>query len=202
MGTFNMTMPEQSEMQAGGKFLKTPGIYHLLITEVDERPIDKSGAAVDGFKVKFDVLGGPEAGKESDAMFFSPKSGDLKDAEGKKNWALYKRAALFIATGQAVYGEKSASIELQDAVDRQVVAEFQYDERDKDKPENQKFLQLHFANIYHVDDPAGAKAVKDEKSLKLLPASLRRSPEYFKPAQANGHAPKSQPAANDDLGDI
>lgn len=202
--SFTMEMPEKEDLMGGSNWLKAPGTYHLHITSVDEQPVDKDGKAVDGFKVEFNVLGGMEGGKKIDVIFFNPTKAP---EAGKKNWPLLKQGAFLLAAGlvdPSATG-KQVSVELQDAVDRQIVIEFSYDERDADKPADKKYLQVHYANIYHVDDPRAASVNKDAKALGMLPSTQRRDPASFKASGSNGTAtppPASQPAANDDLSDL
>ncbi len=201
MGSFTVDMPEQDELmhEGGGNHLKTPGIHHLHIVSVDEQPVDKKGNAVDGFRVEFSVLGGPKAGQQAGLTFWSPKASD----PDQKNWDQFKRAAFAVAAGltHESKGGQQVTVELSDCVDRQVVAELSFDDRDADKPVSQKWLRLHYANIYHVDDPRASSCPKDAKALALLPKSQRRTAESFKAGKPNGQA-TSQPAGSVDVGDI
>lgn len=203
--SFEMEMPESTDT-GGGNFLREPGTYHFACMEVDEQPTNKAGdKMLDGFRVVAEVLNGDTAGQEGksvELMFFKPKLTDKNNGEMAKK----KQARFAIATGvlgaPKAAGEKVA-VDLQQAVHRQFVATVSLDDREDDP--KKRFLQLHFADIFHVDDPAVAKVPKSEAALKLLPAGLRRTAGSFgkpgdkKPANGNGngtaHPGGTKPAA-------
>jgi hypothetical protein len=196
-----MEMPEQEELMGGGNFLGVAGSFHLQVTHVDEQPVSNEGKAIDGFKVEFSVLGGPEAGKKTDLIFWNPKS------TGKDGglWARKKQGAFLVASGlvdESKCGQQ-VNVELAHATNRQVVAELEFGE---EGAKGRKFLQLAWANIYHVDDPRASGVAKDAKALLMLPAALRRTADSFKPksaANGQGSAPPPAGQASDiDPGDI
>ena len=65
-------------------------------------------------------------------------------------------------------------------------------------------LQLKFANLYHVDDPRAANAVKDEEALKLIPAAERKSADYFPKKQTNAEitSPAKTKLSADEMNDL
>ena len=187
-------------METESNFLNEVGTYHVAVLNVDESPTTRDGAPVDGFKVHFCVLDGTMVGqgkKEIELTFYNPKASDKNNGEFAKR----KQARFAMATGilpQAQPGQR-VSVNLQDAAGRQLVIEV---ERKTDQATGQpsKFLQLAWANIWHVDDPAVSAVPKDAAALGLLSATLRRKPESFqttKPAaNANGRqAPVAGAAA-------
>ena len=198
---FEMDMPE--DFDVGSSFLSEPGTYHVVVLHVDEQPVGRNSQLLDGFRVDFAVLDGTVAGqkdKQCELMFFRPKMTDKNNGEFAKR----KQGRFALATGiipKAEPGQR-VTVDLQQAAGRQLVIEV---ERQTDQQTGQptKFLQLAWANIYHVDDPAVAKIPKDAVALSLLPAGLRKKPEDFakpKPgtagqtAKPNGPQP-SQPVA-------
>lgn len=187
MSGFDFDMPEQ--MDQPFNFLTEPGTYHLAVLAVDERPASKDGRPLDGFKVHVCVLDGTTAGqqkKEMELMFFAPKMSDKNGGDfAKRKMARFAAACGILpvaAPGQRV------TVDLQQAAGRQLVAEV---ERQTDTAGNAtKFLQLAWANIWHVDDPAVAQVPKDAAALGLLPATLRKAASDFerKPPTNGGSA--------------
>lgn len=178
-------LPES--MEGESNFLETPGTYHTAVLAVDENPTTKDGQPIDGFKVHFCALDGTTPGqqkKEFELTFYNPKPTDKKNGEFAKR----KQARFAMATGilpQAQPGQR-VSINLQDAMGRQLVMELE-PRIDQKTGQPSKFLQLAWANIWHVDDPAVAQVPKDAGALSLLPANLRRSADSFATAKANGN---------------
>lgn len=200
MGSVTWDMPEQDELQSGANYLDVEGKHLLQITHVDEQPTSREGKAIAALKVSLSVAAGPSAGKTVDLYFYEPK---FSSKDGGK-WARNKRAAFAIASGlidESKLGQQ-VTIDVQGAVNRLVVAELVFGEPNAN---GKKFLDLQFANIYHVDEPRVADFVKAfPQIIGMLPKGHRRDPATFKTATANGStpAPQSQPAADDDLGDL
>ena len=62
---------------------------------------------------------------------------------------------------------------------------------------------MNYANIYHVDDPRAAAFPKDKEALALLPAELRKKPEFFDAiASKSKVAPAMKPKKKMYLGDL
>lgn len=197
-------MPSQEDMATGGNYLDEPGTYHLQITHVDEQPTSKGSTAIDGFRIELSVVEGPQKDKETDIIFFNPKQSS-KD-QGK--WARNKQAAFLIAAGLVTEQQlgQRVEIDLKAAEGRQVIAELELGQADA---KGKRFLELAWANIYHVDDPRVATAAKNAAALGLIPKSLRRDPASFATAKkdgagSNGSAtsPTSTTEISDDLGDL
>jgi hypothetical protein len=197
-----MDMPDK--MEGDNNFLAEPGTYHFAVLAVDERPTNRDGKPLDGFKAHVCVLDGTTAGqakKEMELMFFAPKLTDKNNGEFSKR----KMARFAMACGilpQAAPGQR-VTVDLQQAAGRQFVAEVE-------RQTNQdgtvgKFLQLAWANIYHVDDPTVASVPKDAAALGLLPATLRKQQKDFEKAgSAAGGKPKAatQPPPAVDIDDL
>lgn len=204
-----MDMPENFDSESN--FLSEPGTYHVVVLHVDEQPVGKNQQLLDGFRVDFAVLDGTTPGqrdKQVELMFFRPKMTDKNNGEFAKR----KQGRFALATGiipRAEPGQR-VTVDLQQAAGRQLVIEV---ERQTDQQTGQptKFLQLAWANIWHVDDPAVAKIPKDATALSLLPASLRKKPSDFekpkpaantKPDAGAGTAKPATPAGGVNLDDL
>lgn len=177
-------MPDK--MGNEGNFLSEPGTYHFAVLAVDEKPTSKDGRPLDGFKAHCCALEGTAQGqakKEIELMFFAPKMSDKNNGElAKRKMARFAAACGILpasAPGQRV------TVDLQQAAGRQFVAEV---ERGTDAAGNAtKFLQLAWANLWHVDDPAVKDVPKDAAALGLLPATLRKTAADFQKQTAAAH---------------
>jgi hypothetical protein len=189
--TFEYDAPDTLE---SGNFLRTPGSYHLQVLDVEEQPTNSRGELMNGFRVNASVLHGTactpdgqctEKGKTVDIMFFNGKLTD-KD-QGK--FARQKQGKFFTAIGlfSTENCGKKVQIDLQAAIGRQFVAALELDSRDE------RYLQLRYADIHHVDDPAVKGIPKDEAALAVLPKELRLI--GAQPKEANGDNDKPQSAA-------
>lgn len=174
-----MEMPESFD--TGGAFLKEPGTYHLAVLEVDEQPTSQKGELIDGFKIDAHVLAGPQNKKQAEITFWNPKLTDKNNGEMAKK----KQARFVLATGiiQAAKPGEKVVVDLQLAKGRQFIATLSNRESN-----GKTYIDLNFADIWHVDDPAAPQCERNQEALKLLPASLRRKPESFKPANAGGNS--------------
>ncbi len=181
MSGFEMEMPDSID---SGDFVREPGTYHFAVLEVDEQPTSKAGQLLDGFRADVEVLAGPFAKKQAELMFFKPKLTDKNGGEMAKR----KQARFALATGiipEAKPGER-VTVDLSKAKGRQFIATLAH-RADQNDP-NKKYIDLNFADIWHVDDPSAPKCELNQQALGLLPKSLRKTPESFAAASGNGSA--------------
>lgn len=209
-------MPDSVE--TGGAFLQAAGVFHVNVLEVTENPTKRDGALIPNaaFGVDLSVVAGPHAGKQKDVVFFNPDTSKPKDSPGYQ-MSLRKIRRFLEATSvvaERVAGGSSYSVDPTKAKGRQLIVEFQHDDREG----KEKNLQLAYANIWHIDDPSAPQCERNQEAIKLLPASLRRKPESFKKESASGgssggngaakpptappSAPVSMPAGTVDLNDV
>lgn len=210
--SYEVDMPDSFEQD--NTFLTEAGTYHFGILAVDEQPVSKAGQPLNGFRVSCSVLDGTvqgQAKREIDLLFFAPKPTDKNGGEFAKR----KIARFALATGilsDPKPGQR-VTLDLQEAAGRQFIAEVEH-QKDQASGQPTKFLQLAWANIWHVDDPEVRDVPKSAQALALLPPELRRKPESFQKAEpavrggngGNGSGaaaqqqPKPAPAVNlDDL---
>ena len=201
---FEMEMPESTDR--GGSFLDQPGTYHFSVTAVDEQPSGNDGKLIDGFRVSCAVLAGTTNGqekKEVDITFFNPKLSDVdtmnsmstttkKQRKNNGELAKKKQARFVLAVGLLDgprKGGERVTIDLQQAIGRQFLATMEERTFTKRDGSQGKSIDLHFADLWHVDDPEAAAYPKNDAALKLLPASLRKKPEQFGSSNGNGSKP-------------
>jgi len=171
---FEMEMPE--EFGGESNFLKEPGTYHCAVTQVLEGTGPKGGI-IDGFTVGLDVLAGTTNGQEGKVInvtLFNPR---LDQSENGKAMARRKQGAFLIAANvvnPATRGQR-VTVDLQKAVGQQIVCKFAKDEREG----GGDYLQLSYADIWHVDDPHCANVPKREDAIAMIPATLRHDAAWF-----------------------
>lgn len=189
---YEMEMPESFD--TGGSFLTEPGTYHFSVLNVDEQPQSRGGQLIDGFRVDMDVVAGSQSKKQVEVVFFNPKLTDKNGGEMAKK----KQARFVIATGllQAAKPGERVTVDLQQAKGRQLVATMS---KRKSQDGDKEYIDLNFADIWHVDDPAAPNCERNQDALKLLPKSLRRDAASFQKqaagngrASGNGHAQQQQ----------
>jgi len=193
---FEMDAPES--MDTGANFLEQPGWYHLSVGNIDQQPTNREGMPIDALKVNCHVLDGEhkeQKGKSFGMMLFHPKMSDKNNGEFAK-----KRIARFfdsVCVGTVSNGRISVTDDEMDAAGgRQFVAKVK-------KSDNSDYMELSFADIYHVDDEAVKAVPKDQAALDLLPANLRRTGAATKPKQEAAAKPAASAAASPvDLDDI
>lgn len=189
----------------GGNWLKQPGTYHVVVTHTDEAPTNAKDEMLDGFRVTFQALEGTVKGEDGkfserdktvDLMFFNGKLTDKNEGL----FARQKQCRFFLATGLLTDEQLGTEVEinLEDAIGRQVIVTLE----EQDGRGDRKFLSLHFADIWHIDDPAAASYPKCAKSLGLIPKPHRRDPKSFEKKTNGGSAAKTKPPAKTETVDL
>jgi hypothetical protein len=187
---WDMEMPD--EMGGGGNFLTEPGAYHCAVTQVLEGTGPKGGI-IDGFTVGLDMLAGTVSGQEHKVFNLTLFNARLDQSDGGKKWARLKQAAFVIAANvvtPAQLGQR-VSVDLQKAVGQQVVIKLE-------QQEGKEYLDLSYADIWHVDDPHCEKVPKNTAAIAMIPAAMRHEKAWFdqlkpkKTAGANGSGSAGQ----------
>jgi hypothetical protein len=194
--------PETADT-GGGNWLTLPGTYHAVVTHADEHPTKANGDLMDAFRVTVQALEGTVKGEDGkfserdktlDLIFWDAKLTDKNEGM----FARQKQARFFLATGLMTEEQLGTEIDinLEDAVGRQIVCTLE--EQDSQRGDR-KFLSLHFADIWHIDDPAAANYPKCDKSIKLIPKALRRDPKSFAKSNGGKKTETSKDVGLDDL---
>jgi hypothetical protein len=163
-------------VQGGAERLGEPGWYHMMVNHADIN--SRKGEPIDGFRVEFAVQHGSESGKTFEKTFFNPR---LSDSEKAQAWAARKQTALLIAAGFMTESQLASDVDFDtdDMMGRQVVIHLVPDDQEQNRGKG--YLDLAFADIFHVDDPrvAEKKIALNPQVLGLLPPALRRDPKSF-----------------------
>lgn len=183
---FEFSAPE--EFAGGGNFLESPGTFHMIVNDVKDT--DKDGKLIDGFRVNMEVVDGTvrdangctEVGKTLSLTFYN---GKINSKDGGK-FSKQKQAAFFVASGviglaeaALIAAKQLRSVELERARHSQIVITLERREYENDKKEKKSTIDIHFANVFHVDDPQAGAFPKSAKHLALLPAERRLKPEQL-----------------------
>lgn len=167
------------DLGSSGSLLQEPGFYHLLIEDIrdgkicgDQEKLIEGG----GLGVRFKAIHGPHADHHLNCIFYDPQS---SHKDGGK-FARKKQTALLVAANvlpiESLTSEAPVSYDENLARSQQVIAEF---ELGKPNDQGKRYLDISFANIYHVDDPRVKAIEKSEAHLELIPKQFRRPEEYF-----------------------
>ena len=191
---------EASEDVGGGSggFLNEPGTYHLIVDDVLDGKLS-NGDSMKGFTLKLKALAGTvdgQAGNTVNLALFNAKT-DVDASENGKLWARRKQTACLIAGNlltPAQLGQK-VSIDIGKLKDQQLVVKFT-------KDEDKKYLDLSFADIWHVDDPRAEAIPKCAEHLAFIPKTLRHDAAYFEPLLAKKAKSDSPAAPKVDLSDL
>jgi hypothetical protein len=169
---------------SGGNAVEKPGTYHFAITKAAEGETTK-GNPMTGMSAVCVVLDGTnpdQKGKEFHLHLWEP---DLSKSEKAQEMALKKITSYGVAINQFdplklggdLAGEFGSALEGQQFI-------MQLEE---DTYEGKTNLQVHYANIYHVDDPRAEKFPKDKDAIALIAKEFRKSPNQFPSKEKNGH---------------
>lgn len=192
-----LVVDQPEQLDGGGNFIDKPGVYHLLVVAVDENPADKSGSPLDAeFKASVSVLAGSnpdQKDRSTEITFWKSKE---KGDQASKRITRFCLATCLI--GQFQPGQR-ATVEPSDAVGRQIVAKFGWKQKKNDatgKYEDTDRVDLHYSDIWHVDDIEVAKTglVLDAASLAMIPVELRK-PVTHESQPGNGQVVGTSPVA-------
>ena len=191
-----MEFDAPESVDSKSQFCTEPGTYHLIIMETLEgvMPDGKTTMTGGGFSLSFSILEGTVKGQVEKTIGIPFGNPGPEATDKGRLMSSQKRCALFIATDLMQPGQLGArglKIDVDLSKGRQVIATFERDAR----PGREKYLQLSYANIYHVDDPRAATFPKSQESLALIPKQLRHDAKYFEPLVSKSKPASANPAA-------
>jgi hypothetical protein len=180
-----------------GGYVKLPGFYHLIVTQVDDPVTKKDGSLWTGkaFRVHFEVLGGNVAGQDKKTVNVAyneplPSHSDGGEFCGR----LIDRFALAVGLIGPADKQKPYVVDAP-IVGRQVIANL---ECSTDRDGNATgFMDIagRGLEIYHIDDPTVSAIPKNAGAMKLIPAAFRRAAKRDATAMASG-TPAVTPTTN------
>jgi len=182
-----LEMPDSVDT-TGGAFLETPGVYHCAVLDASESPQKRDGSLISNaqFGVELEILAGPQAKRQKNVVFFKPDPSKPKEDKGYQMDLRKPRRFLEAVSvaAERVPGGNTYTVDLSKAKGRQLIIEFQFSTQVGKETQ----LQLHYANIWHVDDPSAPQCERNQAALNLLPKSLRRDPASFRKPEAKAAA--------------
>lgn len=182
-----------SDFSTGG-FLREPGGYHFIVSNIEENPTKKGGQLIDNaaFRVTCEVQASTVPGTENktaELLFFFPKPGGKNDgAFARKKIDRFFLAVNLMSEEDA--GKEGLDIDLQKAMGRQFKCNLELRDGDGDK----KYLDIAFTDIFHVDDPAAKAIPANPEMLALIAPSLRRIGSQPAKKDQKKEEPKKNPA--------
>jgi hypothetical protein len=151
----------------------------------------------DGVSAECEVVGGPNAGKKFNVKLWYPKFSSRD--EGRS--ASQKIFAYLVATdvvGPDKLGQEF-EFDMEDSVGSLLFVELRLGNESNGK----QYLEIHYSNIYHVDDPRAAKIKLDDvqkAKIANVKPTYRHPKDYFGPLVAKKEKPESKEKPNfDDL---
>lgn len=156
------------------------GWFLLTVTDAFEgkRQTKDGFEMMDGISIETEVVGGPHDSKRYTLNLWDPKMSS-KD-EGKS--AAAKQAAFLIATDVLSPKDlgKEVEYETTDSIGAYFVIELV---AGRPNEQGKSFLEPNYANIYHIDDPRGARKLTLDASQKArldaYDKKFRHPAEYF-----------------------
>lgn len=193
-----MQQTADSPEDLGGESLRleSEGIFHFLIEDIYEGmlPDGKTPIRNGGMSVRLQVLHGEHKGKKTSFTMYDPNTSH-KDGGAK---AKEKQSAFCVAANLLTFDQvngQNITLDEQAARAHQIIAEVRYPrDDDGNKKVNEKgnsYLELHYSNVYHVDDPRVAKVEKDQTMIGLIDSKYRHIDESYFASVAG----KNKPAA-------
>lgn len=170
---------QPESMGPTSQYVDKPGIYHCLVTHVDENPTTRDGRPKNSLDVTFTVLCGTnadQADKVLDVSFWLPGPDDSSEMP-RRRLSAFCLATNLISEHQP--GGK-ASVEPSEAVGQQCVCKFAWKQRKNEATgqwEDGDRLYLAYSDIWHVDNEQVAKnsVPLDENALTMIPDKFRSS---------------------------
>jgi hypothetical protein len=172
-----LVIEQPESLGGGGNFVDQIGVYHFLITDVDENPAKDDGSPLAGTRFSLSVLAGTRAEQVDrvfNLMLWNPKE--------KNDMASKRLTAFFLATmqiGNHTPGQRT-TVEPSDAIGRQIVAKLAWKQEKNQvtgKYEDTDRVDLSYSDIWHVDDPAVAKnkCPLNADAIATIPPVLRKA---------------------------
>lgn len=179
---------------SASNWLQKEGKYHMSVLAIDESPKKADGSFIDGFVVECQVLAGTHQDEVKKTWRLVLASPDFSKSEKAQAMASLKQARFLRAVGLIRDGQEGQQIELdlQRAVARQFCIETERGGEDN------KYLQMRGANLWHVDDPESAEIAKSQAALDTLTPGARLQSRPSTPNVSTAPAtskPARQPVA-------
>lgn len=166
------------DFDSGNKFLETPCMAHCVVSDVQVPAKRSNGELIDSglFSYTLKVIEASVPGqkdKEFNGVFFRPS------LDSKDNGAMARKKVdrFLVATCLAKPDDKGqkGKVNPTKAIGRQLLVKFGTRPGKKNSEGKiPEYLDVSFANFFHVDDPEASEYPRSQESLAILPGELRR----------------------------
>jgi hypothetical protein len=180
------------------------GKHLMLVVDAHDngRPTKDGIETINGFSAECEVVGGANNGKKFNLTLWGPK---LTSKDNGK-FAIQKQFAFLIATDVATPDMLGKEFDFDpcQSLGSMFVIELALGDKNDD---GKQYLDLHYSNIYHVDDPRAKFKFDDVQRAKIaaVVASNRHPADYFEKLVAPKAATKKESAKDSkplDLDDL
>jgi hypothetical protein len=179
-----------SDLAGGGmQYVDRPGTYHFLIDNV-KVGLNAKDEPIDGTLLELTCLAGEDAEQVGKTVNVTLWDVDASKSHDEQKQTINRLTNFFISVNQidpALLGDE-VDVDPMAAIGHQIVMKLAHkqkkttDQNGKtkwvDDPES-KFLQIAYADVHHVDDPAVAKVPKDVSMLKRIASKHRHAADWF-----------------------
>lgn len=171
MGTF--TMPQSTDVS---NFVDKPCQAHVVIQSADENPKGKNGdmLAWGEVGVTLSVLAATDESqvrRQHSQVFAKP---DMSSRDGGEFQSkILARLAMAAGIIPPAMPGQQVTVNWQDLAGKQLIVFF--NEREDRDDASKKYIQIHGAHLYHINDPDAKHVPKDQEALKLAPQSASAS---------------------------
>lgn len=171
---------EAKDLQGGGTYLKSPGKYHILVENI-RVGLSTKDKVMDGTTVEMKVMAGEHAGKVVTPVLWNV---DLQGSEKNQAMAVRRLTNFFLAANVIPKDKLGEEFEFDenDANGAQIVVEFGWGRQQNENGEwedDTGKVDFHYANIWHIDDPAAASVEKDTEALGSIEPEHRHDTDWF-----------------------
>ena len=181
-----MKMPTKkgTDLVGGADYCSTPGTYHALIDNV-RAGLSIKDEVQDGATLELTIMDGDVAGQKNKkvnvTLWYLREDKSLEDQDISvrrlNNFAL--AANLLLPTQ---LGMDEVEVNEEDATGHQIVIKLAHARKKNavgEYVDDEKFLQISYGDIWHVDDPFVAKIPKNQDAIKTIDPKYRHSADWF-----------------------
>jgi hypothetical protein len=180
---------DPSALKGPSGFLDQPGTYHLLVENL-KVGLNSKDEPFNGTTVEVQCLGGSVAGQEQKKVSLTLWDIDASKPEDEQKQTVKRLWAFYIATNVLQPADmQSGDVDFDEklAIDNQLVVKLQHKQKKfvengkavwRDDPSS-RFLEIAYADIFHVDDPDVASVPKNADAIAIIPKKHRHEQAWF-----------------------
>ena len=170
--SFEFDAPETIE-NTGGGWLTKEGMYHFIVNDINESPTTKDHKPIENaLGIKLEVLAGTNPDQVGKSIDLTLYKGRKEDKDGGE-FARKKLMRFFMAIGLIKQHQPGVKVKVEpsEGNGRQLCAKIGH----REGKDNKKYLDVAYADFWHVDDSEAKDIPKDPEALGLIDASNRKN---------------------------